>query len=75
MSTPQNNNEHTNELDAAIVEKLPISCDIPSKTEITAAIRTLKDKRVPGVDNIPAEFMKANYSKKEISLSGKTGGA
>lgn len=39
---------------------LPINCDIPTKTEIRRAINMLKNGKAVGIDEIPAEAIKAD---------------
>ena len=36
-----------------------VSCDVPTKEEISKAIKSLKNKKAPGEDGIPAEVFKA----------------
>jgi hypothetical protein len=41
-------------------EYLTINCDIPTKAEITKAIKQLKSNKAPGPDSVPAEALKAD---------------
>ena len=41
-------------------DQLSINCCQPTKTEISKAINILKNNKSPGLDNIPAEILKAD---------------
>ena len=41
---------------------LPVNCAIPSRREISSAIRKMKDGKAAGTDNIPAEVFKADIN-------------
>ncbi|XP_068756851.1 uncharacterized protein [Montipora capricornis] len=41
---------------------LPVNCAIPARTEISSAIRKMKDGKAAGTDNIPAEVFKADIN-------------
>ncbi|PFX25640.1 LINE-1 retrotransposable element ORF2 protein [Stylophora pistillata] len=41
---------------------LPVNCAIPSRREISSAIRKMKDGKAAGTDNIPAEAFKADIT-------------
>uniref|UniRef100_A0A6P7G7C3 Uncharacterized protein LOC114334841 n=1 Tax=Diabrotica virgifera virgifera TaxID=50390 RepID=A0A6P7G7C3_DIAVI len=58
LGTPRDNAEEIVEHPQNI--DLHISCESPSKTEIITAIKSLRNNRSPGIDNIAAEILKTD---------------
>ena len=51
-------------------QELDISCESPTKIEVEKAIKSLRNNKAAGPDNIPAEVLKADISISVNMLHG-----
>ena len=57
------------EIDNNQIEELDIDVTPPTKEEIRLALRNIKNRKAPGIDNISAELLKADLETSTDQIS------